>query len=194
MPRLARLALLAALLPALGACDTFGLGLGPSQPAAPAGRMIDYRHDDLASLVFALDIPVSLRPIPGGTTASLDLSTAKGDRHVKAALVLADGDGIGASLPPPGSGRTYVMFGFAEKDKQALRAAQKWLSAQPDVAPVTVLNVTPKLCETAAIDPAATTFAIRPALPGTAILPLVDGAPIARLAAATGGQLPRCGA
>ncbi|MDR3471440.1 MAG: hypothetical protein P4M09_07085 [Devosia sp.] len=192
--RFVRLALVATGLALLAGCDTFGIGFGPASPTVPTGRDIDYASDDLASLVFAVDVPTSLRPLPNKTVATLDASGPKGSKQIKATLVLTDGEAIGGLLPPPASGRTYFFLGFAAKDKTALVALQKWLKSLPvGSAPVTALDVSPRLCETAPLDPAATTFSVLPALPGTRLTPLVSQDPIASIAASTGGQLPPCG-
>jgi hypothetical protein len=182
--------LAAALL--LSGCDTFGLGGGG--PPVPAARALDYRADDLASLVVALDLPAELQPVAGRTTARFDVTTeTRGERHVKASLVRADGDLVDAALPPPGSGRTYYLLGFSARDAKAVADAQKWLAGLPVGAPpVIAFNVTPSLCETAAIDPAATTFSILPALPGAGpLVPLISGKPLTMLL--NGGQVPPCG-
>ena len=72
------LAALAALLPLAG-CDSFGLGA--SAPTPPPSRALDYRQDDLASVVFALDLPADLQPVQRASTARFDITTAgKGDR------------------------------------------------------------------------------------------------------------------
>lgn len=192
MPRSALLPALAATL-MLAGCSTFGMDFGSLAPTTPVGRAIDYRNDDLASAVFALEVPTTLHPVPGGTVASLDLAAGKDSRHIKANLVLTDGSAVSASLPPPAEGRTYVMLGFSDKDKLAVRAAQKWLRSLPsDAAPVAVLDVTPRLCETAAIDPVATTYSLIPALPGTPLTPLATNRSLAAAAGTTGGQIPPC--
>jgi|GEM_PF-1377974 len=187
-----RTILAAAALAALFGCDTFGVDFGaPNTPSLPAGRAIDYRNDDLTGLVFAIDLPAGLRPLPGSTTATIDASAAKGDKHFKGTLVLADGAATDSLLPPPASGRTYVMFGFAPKDKGALRDLQKWIKAQTD-QPVVALDVQPKVCATTQVDAGTTTYAVLAALPSTALLPIVAGAPIGRLMLSTGGTLPTC--
>jgi hypothetical protein len=185
------LAALAALLPLAG-CDSFGLGA--SAPTPPPSRALDYRQDDLASVVFALDLPADLQPVQRASTARFDITTAgKGDRHLKATLVLADGDSIDGELPPPAAGRTYYLLGFADRDKQAIAGAQKWLAGlPPGSAPVVAFDVTPKFCETAAIDPSVTKFSVLPALPGAGpLLPLVNAQPVT--AVIGGGQVPPCG-
>jgi hypothetical protein len=188
--RMGGVLLTAALL--LSGCDTFGLGGGGTP--VPAARALDYRADDLASLVVALDLPAELQPVAGRTTARFDVTTeTRGERHVKASLVRADGDLVDAALPPPGSGRTYYLLGFSARDAKAVADAQKWLAGLPVGAPpVIAFNVTPSLCETAAIDPAATTFSILPALPGAGpLVPLISGKPLTMLL--NGGQVPPCG-
>jgi hypothetical protein len=192
--RLARLVLAGVGLTLLAGCDTLGMSFGPSTPAAPTGRAIDYASDNLSALVFALDVPTSLRPLAGGMVATLAASGPKGEKQVKATLVLADGEPVDGMLPPPASGRTYYLFAFAAKDKAAVAALQKWVKGLPAGAePVTSLDVAPRLCATAPVDPVATTFSVVPALPGSTFVPLVNAAPVASLAAATAGQLPPCG-
>ena len=181
----ARLLLAGALLGGLAGCDTLGMSFGPSAPSGPAARPIDYRNDDLSAVLFAIDVPVGLKPVAGGTVATFDATNGgKADKHVRATLVLADGEAVDAALPPPASGRTSYLFTFGEKDKAAIRAAQKWLQAQPtDSAPVVLLDVAPKLCATAAPDPTMT-YNVVPALAGTPLTPIVSGEAI--------GQLPAC--
>ena len=185
------LAALATVLPLAG-CDS--LGLGAATPPPPPSRALDYRQDDLASVVFALDLPADLQPVRNASTARLDITTPdKGNRHLKATLVLADGDSIDGELPPPAAGRTYYLLGFADRDRKAIADAQKWLAGlPPGSAPVVAFGVTPKFCETAAIDPAATQISVLPALPSAGpLLPLVNAQPVT--AAINGGQVPPCG-
>jgi hypothetical protein len=174
---------------ALSGCDTMGLGFGPApSPAAAPARALDYRNDDLASTVFALDVPESLRLMPSGSFATFDAGSGKTGRHLKAVLTLADGDAIDSALPPPAAGSTYYLLGFSEKDKPALREAQKSLKTMPaDAAPGAVLQVSPRFCSVGAVDPASTMVTIIPALPGaSALLPLVASAPLATLPEAAG--------
>jgi hypothetical protein len=195
-PRFAfRFLLVAALTLALTGCDTLGgldFGGASSAPAATAG--IDYRADDLAATIFAVDLPAGVRPRDGGTIAALDVSAPKGEKHVKATLVLADGSAVDAELPPPASGRSYVFFGFADRDKPAVRAAQAWLrNLPPESQPITAFAVTPALCAATAIDTASATYSVVPVLPGKPLLPLVTDTPIAALIPTAGAPLPACG-
>jgi len=189
-----RLVCVAACVLALAGCDTLGgLDFGGGSAASAAATGIDYRADDLAAAVFAIDLPAGVRPRNGGTTATLDLSAPKGEKHVAATLVLADGSAADATLPPPASGRSYVFFGFADRDKSALRAAQAWLRAlPPDAQPVTAFSVAPGLCATGRLDTASATYSVIPVLPGKPLLPLVSDAPIAGLIPSAGAPLPAC--
>lgn len=183
-------ALAAVLL--LGGCDTFGIGGAPPAPA-PAVRPLDVRTDDLASLIFALDLPPDVQPVENASRADLDISTpSKGARHVRAVLVLADGDSIDGGLPPLAAGHTYYLLGFSPKDQAALAEAQKWLAAlPPDAAPVSAFTVTPKLCSRGPVDAAAAIFSVEAALPGgPPLAPLRGPTPLAAL---NGGRsLPAC--
>jgi len=186
--RLLALTLVASV--ALAGCDTFGLGGGgDAAPASAAAQSLDPRTDDVAALIIALDLPAGVRPVTGGTTARFDASAASGHKTVTATLVLADGSDVDGALPPPTAGHSYVLFGFAPRDKAALKSAAAWVQGLPaNAAPITGFTVTPKLCATGAVDPAAT-YSIIPALPDKPLLPLVGSAPVARLAPA---GLPAC--
>jgi len=188
------IALSALLASGLAGCDTLGFGVGsPVAPAPVAARALDYRIDDLASLVFAIDLPTSFRPVPSGTVVTFDATNASAAKHFKATLVLADGEAIDGALPPPAAGRTYFLLGFSDKDKAVLRAAQQWVRAlPPDAAPVTALHIAPRLCAAGQVDPAAAEVSVVPALPdGPALTPIV-AEPVATLLAETGGSLQPC--
>jgi hypothetical protein len=196
MPGLRRLAGSAVALAAvllLGGCDTFGIGA--AAPPAPALRPLDVRTDDLASLIVALDLPPDVQPVENANLADLDISTSsRGARHIKATLVLADGDSVDGGLPPLPRGHTYYLLGFSPKDQAAVAAAQKWLAAlPPQAAPVSVFTVTPKLCSRRPVDGTASTFTIEAALPGgPPLLPLRAPTPLVAL---NGGKpLAACGA
>ena len=193
--RIAPLASLVAMLATLAGCDTLDFALPGAAASAPPQRALDYRNDDLSSLVFALDVPTSLRPVPNGTVLTFAATTSKAERHLKANLVLADGDAVDGALPPPAAGRTYYLLGFGDKDKAAFRETQQWLrTLPPDAAPVTALNIVPRLCAMGQVDPATTKIAVLAALPGApALLPLVASEPLATLLIDTGTSLKPCG-
>jgi hypothetical protein len=189
------LALLALMgLTALGACTT--LGWGDPVPQSPAARALDYLNDDLGTLVFALDLPTSVTPLPTGSLVTLEATTAaNGNRHVQALLTLADGDAIDSALPAPASGRNYYFLGLSDKDKKSLRDAQKWAKALPaGMAPVFALNLVPRLCASDPADPVTTRVAVLLALPnGPPLEPLVPMEPLATFLAETGAtSLPAC--
>jgi len=194
LPVPARFAIAATMLLGLAGCDTFGLNLGGSSaPAAATSRAIDYRADDLTAVVFAVDAPTSLRLMPSGSLLTLDISGDKGGKHLKAGLVLADGDAVDGVLPPAGAGRTYFLLELSDKDKAAMRDAQKWLRSQADDArPVTVLNVIPKFCAGSGADASAATYSVIPALPGTLLLAVTTDSHASDLFASTGGNPPAC--
>jgi len=195
LSRIAPFSLLAALLLPLAGCDTFGMNFGSSAPAAPVQRAIDYRNDDLSSLVFALDLPANLQPVPSRSLLTFDATSAgNAGKHVKAALTLVDGDATEGKLPPPATGRTYYLLGLGAKDKAALNAAQTWLKAlPPDAAPVTALQVLPHFCSSGPVDPTSV-VSILPALPsGAALAPLVETEPLSNFLADSDGKLPSCG-
>ena len=103
-----------------------------SLDGAAGPRALDYVNDDIAGLVLAFDVPLSLEPVPEASVLSFDVTTpANGERHVRAALVRADAGEAAGGLPPPGTDRTYYLFGFSEADKAAIREAQAWARSLP---------------------------------------------------------------
>ena len=178
-----------AMLFALVACSSIPLG------TANRLRSLDALNDDLASLLIAFDVPLSLEPIPDGSTFSFDITTpASGARHVKAVLIETDANDLAGTLPPPADARNYFLFGFSEADKVAIRDAQAWAKTLPPGANALSISLAPGFCRTAEIDPASVIVSVLVALPGTiGLAPLIGGQPLkALLAAAPGKDVPPC--
>lgn len=178
-----------AMLLALAACSSIPLG------TANRLRSLDALNDDLASLLIAFDVPLSLEPIPDGSTFSFDITTpASGARHVKAVLIETDADDLAGTLPPPADARNYFLFGFSEADKVAIRDAQAWAKTLPPGANALSISLAPGFCRTAEIDPASLTVSVLVALPGTiGLAPLIGSQPLKTLlAAAPGKDVPPC--
>lgn len=177
-------------LAALAACTSLSL-----DTAAPI-RALDYLDDDLAEIVLAFDLPETIEPAPEGSVLRFDVSTpANGERHVKAALLRAEAGEVAGSLPPPAAERTYYLFGFSEADKAGLREAQAWARTLPQTSGNSLsVNLLPRFCRTAAVDPAQVRVSVLVALPGaTSLAPLVNGESLAALLAQAGNaDLPAC--
>ena len=110
---IAPVGLIALTLLPLAGCDTFGMNFGPSSPPPPVQRAIDYSNDDLSTLVFAIDAPAGLRPVPNKSIATFDATTDKAGKHVKATLVLVDGDAVEGTLPPPAAACEFCAISAA---------------------------------------------------------------------------------
>lgn len=194
MPRFAVITRPCALfgLVALAACSSLNLG------TAAKLRALDYLNDDIASLSLALDVPLSLEPVPEASLLRFDLSVpGHGERHVSAVLVRGDASAAAGALPPPQSGRTYYLFAFSEVDQAALREAQAWARglAASGVAPARpTVAISPRLCANAPGDPREQRISVLVALPGSgAMAPLLDDARVADLLVGTGSSsLPPC--
>ncbi len=188
--------LVVATVSALGGCTTLGMVL--NLPASPAGRPIDYLGDDVARLVFAIDVPRSLQLVEQASIFSLDLTTSRGARHIKARLVLADGDQIDENLPAPADGRTYYLLGFSESDQAAIRDAQAWAKAQGAEqqgieVPRIISVVMPKFCAISPIDPQSTKISVLAELPdGPPLLPLAAQQPLSMVPGLGDAPLPAC--
>jgi len=182
---------LGALLLVLGlvACSSIPIG------TAAKLRGLDYLNDDIASLLLAFDLPLSLEPVPGKSILSFDVtSPASGERHIRAALVTADADDLAGTLPPPADNRNYYLFGFSDADKAAIREAQAWAKTLPQGNNALSISLSPSLCRTEPVDPAKTTVSALVALPGTTgLAPLIGNTPLsAVLAQSPIKDIPPC--
>jgi hypothetical protein len=180
--------LLAALL---AACSTLNM------TTANSLRSLDYMRDDIASLLIAFDVPRGIGPVRGASTLSFDVVVAgQGERHIKAVLEQADADEVEGSLPPPGTGRAYYLFGFADKDKAAIREAQAWARTLPGGLTGNSVGIalSPRLCTSGGVDPSSARVSVLIALPGQGgLAPLIDRARLSDLLAQSGGgALPPC--
>jgi len=122
---------------------------------------IDYANDDVGSMLIAFDVPLTLEPVPNGSTMTFNV----GDRTLTAVLARADLDEVAGTLPPPDSDRTYYLFGFSEADKARIMSMQHDAKVLP-VASMTV-GLSPLFCRTEEIDPAKVKFSVLLALPGS---------------------------
>jgi hypothetical protein len=185
------LRVMAAVLLAAGVAGCSSLAM----PNAAKLRALDYLNDDLGRLVLAVDVPETLEPIQGASSFSLTVSVpGKGERKVEAVLEPGDASEVTGTLPPPGNGRTYYLFGFSDADKARLREAQAWARgiAETGVAPNTpVMAITPRFCRSDTVDTVATKVSVLVALPGSpALEPLLQGQSLAALPG--GANLPAC--
>lgn len=187
MHNLIRTLALSALV-AIAACSTLSVG------TVARLRALDLINDDIAELVVALDVPVALVPRPDNSRFVLSATTSDGATlGTEVALIRADAQEMAEHLPPPAMDRGYYLFGFADADKQKLRAAQAEIRAA-NAGPAEVkLNLS--FCLLAEIDPTTTMFSAFIALPGAEGLdPLINRETIASLLASTGqSDLEACG-
>jgi hypothetical protein len=156
-------------------------------------RTLDYLHDDIASLVLAFDLPRGVEPLQGGSVLSFDATTTNaGERHLKAVLERADADELAGSLPPPARNRVYFLFGFSDKDKEALRSSQQWARTLPSGSGGTItVSLSPVFCTIAPVDPATTNISVLIALPGeTSLAPLISNQKLSE--ALKGAELKPC--
>lgn len=173
----------------LAACSSIPIG------TASKLRGLDYLGDDIASLLLAFDVPLSLEPVPNGSVLTFDLTTpASGERHIKAVLTEADASDLAGTLPPPAEERNYYLFGFSDADKAAIREAQAWAKTLPPGNNAMTISLSPGFCRTAEIDPAGVSVSVLVALPGaTGLAPLISNQSVKDLlATAPIKDLPTC--
>lgn len=187
-----RLIVLVAATAALVACTSL------SPVTALRLRNLDYFSDDLASLVFALDLPAHIRPQSDGSRVTFDVTTvADGERHIDAILVRADSDAVAGKLPQPGNGRLFYVFRFSDDDRSALREAQAWmreLKARGTPAGGQVsIGVKPRFCKTAPVNSDEDRITVHIALPGDDQLnPLLQNARLGEIADGNPANMPDC--
>lgn len=178
-----------ALLMALAACSSIPIG----KADRPGG--LDALQEDVAAALLALDLPQALEPVAGGSSLSLDITSASGgERHVRAVLGPADPGELAGLLPPPADGRSYYLFGLTPADQQAVREAQAWARSLPPGNAQVTLGLSPNLCRTDVIDTRKTMVAALVALPGSGrVAPLLGPVSLAEvLATAPIKDVPAC--
>lgn len=186
--RTIRIAASIALL-TLAACSSLPIGTASSL------RGLDYLGDDIASLLLAFDVPLTLEPIPDGSVLNFDVTTpASGERHIRAVLTETDASDLAGTLPPPADQRNYYLFGFSEADKAAIRETQAWARTLPPGSNAMTISLSPGFCRTAEIDPTKVSVSVLVALPGTTgLAPLISSQSVKDLlAAAPIKDLPAC--
>lgn len=181
------------LLPLTG-CSSLSLGTALQLQA------IDYLNDDIASLVFALDLPQTVKPVPDASYFRFDMTTAGfGERRIKAILQQADTDEISGELPTIGNGRNFYLFKFSEEDRAKLREAQAFArdltSKHDNVGGELSIGIVPTLCKTAELKLESTRFSVQITLPGkTKLQPLINNQKLSELLETNIGQsLEMCG-
>jgi hypothetical protein len=176
----------------LAGCSSMG-GIAPAGGGGSGGaRQLDFANDNLANLIFALDLPDAVQPTAAGISFSYDANDEKAPAYLDTALVRGDAEAVMSSLPPPEAGRSYHVFVLSEAAREKLRALQNYVRVQPK-RPLPLVNVIPRLCVTGQVDRARTTFSVRVVLPGRgAIAPLVAGESLASLEARS-TAIPACG-
>lgn len=167
------LVVLGALCLALAGCSSLGV-------ATPGRTAADLAGTDLATAVFAIDMPLSIEPIDGPRVrygAALDVT-----------LIRADAESVMAVLPPPPEGRSYAIYAFAAEDQAKVRAAQAAAVAGRGA----VLAVAPRLCATSDMRRDRDTVTVLAVVPGQRPVTIVGPETIAMLESRTGAPLPAC--
>lgn len=153
-------------------------------------QAIDYANDDVASMLIAFDVPLTLEPVPDGSTM---IFTA-GARTLTAVLARADLDDVAGSLPPPKADRTYYLFGFSAADKERIKTLQNDAKVTGNASSLSV-GLSPLFCRVGEIDPKKVRFSVLLSLPGTGgkLEPLISNSTLeAALATAPEKTLPLC--
>ena len=176
-------------LAVLAACSTLGV------PERSAVRSLDYANDDIASLLIAFDLPETIEPMAEGPALRIDVDAAEsGRRTLRAVLVRSDAGELAGTLPPPGDGRNYYLFGFSDADGTAIRETQAWAkSLPPGQGGGLAITLEPRFCASEAVDANRIRFSVQLALPGSASLaPLIRDQSLAAALEAAGATLPIC--
>lgn len=180
------------VLPLMG-CSSLSLGTALQLQA------IDYLNDDIASLIFALDLPQTVKPVPDSSYFTFEMTTAGfGERRIKAVLQRADTDDISGELPAIGNGRSFHLYKLSEDDRAKLREAQAFArdlkTKHDNVGGQLSIGIVPALCSTTELKPENTRFSVQVTLPGkTRLQPLINNQKLSELLEAnTGLNLEMC--
>lgn len=165
---------LGALVLALAGCSSLGVATTASR-AAP-----DLAGIDLATALFAVDLPMSVEAIDGPQVAygaALDIT-----------LERAEAERVMNVLPAPAEGRSYAIFAIAAADQAAVRAAQAAALSGTTAA----LVVSPRLCATTDTSKDRDTVTVLALVSAKRPITLVGPETIAQLEARTASPLPAC--
>jgi hypothetical protein len=175
----------------LAGCSSMG-GIAPaSSGSSGAGRQIDLVEDNLANLVFALDLPDNVQPTSAGISFSYDVNDKTAPAYLDTSLARGDAEAVMGALPPPDAGRSYHVFAPSDVAKERLRSLQTFARGMAK-RPSPLVNIIPRLCASGAVDRARTTVTVRVVLPGRgAITPLIANETLAALEARS-GTIPAC--
>lgn len=159
----------------LAGCTTLGLWSG----TAPAPKTLDLAHDQVATLVFVLDLPDGLEPVPGATTLRIDTPSGP----VTTGLALADAQSFAARLPPLETGHSYYFMGVPDTGKASLEAAQATVRGASGLP----LFVSPALCARTDFTPSGARVAVLAVGPdGIPFAPLTPSEPLQTLLTTSG--------
>jgi hypothetical protein len=157
---------------AIAGCSSLG---GPSPGAGP-----DLASLDLASAMFAVDMPLSVEPADGPRVVfgtSLDVT-----------LDRADAEAVMSALPPPAEGRSYAVYAFPNAQRANVRAVQSAVRAGQGGR----LAIQPRFCVTADARKAADLISVIAVAPGQRPVTIVGPETLSALEARTGTVLPPC--
>ena len=158
-------------------------GIAPSGGSAGAPRTLDFVGDNLAQLVFALDLPDGVQPTSAGISLTYDVNDPTAPAFIETSLVHADAEAVMGVLPPPQAGRNYHVFAMANAAKEKTRTLQVFARGLQK-RPTPLLNIVPRLCSMGTVDKTRTTYTLRVVLPGRGpINPLISNETLAALEA-----------
>jgi uncharacterized protein YceK len=177
----------------LAGCSSMG-GIAPAPGGGSSGgaRQLDYTNDNLANLIFALDLPDGVQPTAAGISFSYDANDEKAPDYLDTQLVRGDAEAAMGSLPAPAAGRSYHVFVLSDPARERIRAIQNFVRVQQKKL-LPLVNIVPRLCVSGAVDKARTTYDIRVVLPGRgALVPIIAGETLAGLETRS-ATIPACG-
>jgi hypothetical protein len=174
----------------LTACSSLG-GLAPSGGGSGGARPVDLVADDLANIVFALDLPQNVEPAEAGPSFAYDVNDKDAPPFLDTVLVRGDADAVMAALPAPEAGRSYHVYVLNDAAREKMRALQRFARTLPK-APMPIVNIVPRLCLAGAADKGRSSFAVRIVLPGRgALQPLIAAESLGALEARS-AAIPAC--
>lgn len=154
-----------------------------------AERPLDPILDDVASLIFAFDLPRGLGPT---LNSVFTFEVAKSGTAVQLTPVPAEVESLPAGLPPPAADRVYYFFIFTPEDRQIIRDAQITAQFAEAGSDDVTIRFIPKLCSAGLTDGGAS-VSVLAVLPGRNPQYFIRAIKLGELLKQTGSmQIPAC--
>ncbi len=176
----------------LAACSALSLG------TAYKLQKIDWLNDDVAKMTFALDLPISLKPMKNEIALVINATTSKfGERNIEAILEETADLSKVANLPQLAKGRVYYLFSIAKNGQEEIEEFQQWAKGlkkqHGDIGGELGIGIKAEFCRTQDFEVKKEKFSMFISLPSKVELsPLISGMKISDATKGQATDIPVC--